>query len=176
MRTYQTAQGTLFHALWWPKWGGNPKMREHTHRCGWSILLYTRNEQHRKATLIQEHFIENNLWKKKKNDLEHNAISGKHPTRASWRDWLDLHCMSAASHPLLLDCRASVSSEQTITLTAGDRWGHEVTSCVKINKLKSAERMESIIVISCDCEIMSQSKGCLFPLLWLQLKWGVRRL
>ena len=33
MRTYLIAQETLFNALWWSKWEGNPKKRVYVEMC-----------------------------------------------------------------------------------------------------------------------------------------------
>ena len=40
MRNYCIAQGMLFNALWWPKWGGNLKKRGYTQTQSWFALLY----------------------------------------------------------------------------------------------------------------------------------------
>ena len=54
------AQGTLLSALWWPKWGGNPKKRGDMCICG--VITFAVQQtltQHCKATILQK----NNLKK-----------------------------------------------------------------------------------------------------------------
>ena len=43
MRTCRTAQGTLLHALWWPKWEGNPRKEWYVYTY-WLTSLYSRNQ------------------------------------------------------------------------------------------------------------------------------------
>ena len=43
MRTYFITQGTLFSALWWSKWEGNPEKRSYMYTYNWFTLLYSSN-------------------------------------------------------------------------------------------------------------------------------------
>ena len=43
MRTYCIAQGTIFGALWWHKYEGNPKMSGYMYTYNLFTLLYSRN-------------------------------------------------------------------------------------------------------------------------------------
>ena len=74
MRTYCIAQGTLLGALWWPKWEGNPKKRGCMYRYGWFTLLYSRNWQQCKATILQ--FLKRHL--KLKRTMINNFSSQSH--------------------------------------------------------------------------------------------------
>ena len=62
MRIYCIAQGTLFSALWWPKWEGNPK-RGYVYVHGYLVHFAVQQKltQHGKTTIFQLKKIGNNM-------------------------------------------------------------------------------------------------------------------